>query len=746
MALSSGSKKALGTRHHCKKCKTAFYDLGKSIPRCPVCDVIPQKGSSQSSNKNEAKSKSLGQIAFVNVTLGIVETVIPRSFDANNFKAKGDGWHVVATKKQKDQKSIYIDRPPLLGLKKFISGFFFKGIGDAAASEIVEAFGMKLLDILYEQSYKTLEKGSLSNKQIEILKNGWSRAKSEALFEILFSELGLTGSQQKFLKENFGDDFVPQVISEPFELLQQVPRLQFSEMEPILKRLNIPVTEEQIILASAHFRLVQSQQRFGNTCAPLEALIKGVAEITDFEPRQIRETISSRDKLFHFFEQEKKQFIQTQASQNRDNAIITEIKRIASRFSRKGETKSFVRSELKTVAGVELSDEQVEAINNSVNKPINVITGGPGAGKTTMVLGLVSALEALDLKVKLCAPTGRAAKRIAETPALKKFSPSTIHRYLVSPEGQGKKDYDVMIVDESSMIDINLLLLLLETIPDGASVLFIGDADQLPPVGPGQPFKDMIASGAVSLNRLTGNFRQSSFSEIVKATRAVIKGEMPELYESLETVDFAFIEAEPENVADIILNHLFDKMPKTMLGATYEDIQLLSPMHSRSAGISNLNQLVQRRVSRKGQPIYSRKSKDGELEFYPTDRVIMKSNNYDLGVMNGDIGFILRKSGKGIICDFDNKEVEFGLEQIKDLDLAYAISIHKSQGSEYPGVIIPVTREHSFMLSRNLLYTAITRGKQQVLMVGQSGSLRAALGRVMTDNRYTNLRHVMPKI
>ena len=171
MALSPGAKKALGTRHQCKKCKTAFYDLGKSIPRCPVCDVIPKKGSRESSNKSEAKSKSLGQIAFAKVTLGNIETVIPKSFDAKYLIAMGDGWHVVSIKKQKDQKSIYLDRPPLLGLKKFISGFFFKGIGDAAASEIVEVFGMELLDILYQQSYKTLENGSLSNKQIEILKN-----------------------------------------------------------------------------------------------------------------------------------------------------------------------------------------------------------------------------------------------------------------------------------------------------------------------------------------------------------------------------------------------------------------------------------------------------------------------------------------------------------------------------------------------------------------------------------------------
>ena len=236
-----------------------------------------------------------------------------------------------------------------------------------------------------------------------------------------------------------------------------------------------------------------------------------------------------------------------------------------------------------------------------------------------------------------------------------------------------------MIVDESSMIDINILLLLLETIPSGASVFFIETLISSHQPGQAKPFRDMIASGVISIDRLTGNYRQSSFSEIVRAARAVIKGEMPELYESLEKVDFAFIEAEPENVADVVLEQLFDKMPKTMLGATPEDIQLLSPMHSRSAGISNLNRLVQQKISRKGQPIYKRKTKDGVLEFYPTDRVIMKSNNYDLGVMNGDIGFILRKSHKALICDFDNKEVEFSSEQLMDLDLAYAISIQKAR-------------------------------------------------------------------
>ena len=223
-----------------------------------------------------------------------------------------------------------------------------------------------------------------------------------------------------------------------------------------------------------------------------------------------------------------------------------------------------MRSELKTSNDIELSEEQLLAVNRSVNEPVSVITGGPGAGKTTMVVGLVSALEALKQTVKICAPTGRAAKRIEENPILAKYEPSTIHRFLASTEQQKKKDFDVMIVDEASMIDVDLLVLLLEKIPDGASLVFIGDPDQLPPVGPGQVFRDIIDSGFVPVSRLTGNFRQAEFSDIIKAARRIINGKANGFETQLEESDFVFIETPPEDVATKVIASFFEDLPNKL--------------------------------------------------------------------------------------------------------------------------------------------------------------------------------------
>ena len=746
MALPTDSKKSLGNRHNCKTCKTSFYDLGKPVPCCPVCDTIPFKFFKQKLDQKKETRQAKDGIAFVEIKLGKIETMVPSSASIEPADLKDDGWYAVFLSPDKPEAALYLKRPPLSGLRKFISGYFFKGLGEITARDIVDTFGMGLINILTNKRFNSEAKKSLTKNQIEILKSGWSKAKAIAFFDILFSELGFGGSQQKFLKDTFGAAFIPKVASDPFAVLQQVPRLQFTDMEAILKRLNIEVTDEQVILAAAHSRLERSEDRNRNTCAPVERLIESLDKETRFESSQIRDTLQKSGNLFHFFEQETVPFIETKASQNRDSAIVSELNRISAKFSRKGDGRSFIRSELETTSDTKLSDEQIEAINNSINRPVNVITGGPGSGKTTMVVGLVRALESLNLKVKLCAPTGRAAKRIAETSTLRKLSPSTIHRYLASPEGRGDKHYDVMIVDESSMIDINLLLLLLKTVPNGASIVFIGDADQLPSIGPGQVFEDIMASGKVSVNQLTSNYRQSHLSQIALAAGSVIRGEMPDLQNNLDDVDFAFIEADPENVADVILHNLFEKMPKSILGATAEDIQILSPMHAGSAGISNLNRLVQHRTTKQGQALYSRIENGNPLEFYATDRVIMKSNNYDLGVMNGDIGYVIGADKDNIICEFNNKRVKLSPDQLQDLDLAYAISIHKSQGSEYPGVIMPVTTGHTKMLSRRLLYTAMTRGKQQVLMVGQQSILRHALSRFMVDTRYTNLRNVIDKI
>ena len=447
--------------------------------------------------------------------------------------------------------------------------------------------------------------------------------------------------------------------------------------------------------------------------------------------------------IFNWFEIEKLSFIQSRGSSSRDKTIGIELKRIKDEFQRAGSNKKFVRSELQTFDEIELSDEQILAVNTSVNEPVSVITGGPGAGKTTMVLGLVSALESLDQSVRICAPTGRAAKRIEDNPILKKFEPSTIHRYLGGAGTEGGNDFDVMIVDESSMIDVDLLVLLLESIPDGASLVFIGDPDQLPSVAPGQVFRDIIGSPVIPVSRLTGNFRQAEFSDIIKAARGVIRGKLLDFSNTLEKSDFVFLETPPNQVAEKVISSFFEDLPIKLPLHQQSEFQILSPMRKHSAGITNLNDVIQAKLAKGQKTVFEKVLGGIEKKFFVGDRVIMIQNNYDIEVMNGDVGQILRKQGNSFIVEFDGKEIEFPEVEVEKLELAYAISIHKSQGSEYPAVIIPITSEHSFMLSRNLIYTAITRGRQQVILVGQISKLKDAISKVMKDRRHTGLKALL---
>jgi len=299
-------------------------------------------------------------------------------------------------------------------------------------------------------------------------------------------------------------------------------------------------------------------------------------------------------------------------------------------------------------------------------------------------------------------------------------------------------EFDVMIIDEASMIDVDLMVDLLEAIPEGTGLIFIGDVDQLPPVGPGQPFKDLIESEMVSVSRLTGNFRQSSFSDTVKAARDVIRGNTPKITSSLAQSDFVFLEVPPSEQADTVLNLYFDLMP-AKLKVEPQDIQIISPQRPGNVGVLSLNDLIQYRVTGKTKSIFKKKSGNHEVTFYIGDKVIQRKNNYELKVMNGDQGVITRESGQNLMVEFDGVEIAYDGLQRFDLDLAYATTIHSSQGSEYPGVIIPVVAAHAHMLSRNLIYTAITRGKRQVCIVGELAALEKALAQYQKDFRWTSL-------
>ena len=449
--------------------------------------------------------------------------------------------------------------------------------------------------------------------------------------------------------------------------------------------------------------------------------------------------IADNKEDFIYAERKNKKVISTKVSFERDSKICRQFSEIIKKHKAIAPGQVFDGRNIETSEGISLSEEQIGAINSVLNAPVSVITGGPGSGKTTLVQGLVSALKTLKADLRLCAPTGRAAKRIAETPGLAEFFPSTIHKFITKQlASKSDNDFEVMIVDEASMIDADLMLELLETVPDGASLIFIGDVDQLPPVGPGQPFKDIIESQTVSVSRLTGNFRQASFSDTVKAARGVIKGQMPILTNSLPKSDFIFIECEAGAQAEAVLNLYFDLMP-AKLSIEPQDIQILSPQRPGEVGVFRLNELIQQRLTARSKALFQKKSGAQEVNFYVGDKVIQRKNNYELNVMNGDQGIITRLSGKDIMVEFNGEEVAYDGKQRFDLDLAYATTVHSSQGSEYPGVIVPIVSSHSHMLSRNLIYTAITRGKKQVCLVGQSDALERALALYSKDFRWTCL-------
>jgi exodeoxyribonuclease V alpha subunit len=262
-------------------------------------------------------------------------------------------------------------------------------------------------------------------------------------------------------------------------------------------------------------------------------------------------------------------------------------------------------------------------------------------------------------------------------------------------------------------------------------------------VGPGQVFRDIIDSGFVPVSRLTGNFRQAEFSDIIKAARGIITGKANGFESHLEESDFVFIETPPGDVATKVIASFFEDLPHKLPFCQQSEFQILSPMREHAAGIKNLNSVIQAKLSKGTKPAFEKKGRDFVKRFYTGDRVIMTQNNYELEIMNGDVGEFIGKTGTGYTIDFEGREVELKEAELDQIELAFAISIHKSQGSEYPGVIIPITTEHSFMLSRNLIYTAVTRGRQQVILIGQMDVMKQAIARVMKDRRYTGLKEIL---
>lgn len=683
------------------------------------------------------KDKNLGQ----SVLYGKIE--FPKN---RRFKR---GWYAIDAKAvvkktiAQDTNLLYLGNAPLKGLKLYLSGWHFKGIGEVLADKIVNDANMNALRTVKGSAKQISERFNLKLDQAKSINLGWIKSKDEAYYDILLNELGFTNVQKRRLKEDFGLSIIQTLISNPISLLGAIPFLSMEDIEKICERLDYKISDKQKVIAATMHAIKKRETSNGHTCYPLEGILDDVIKLTGLEKDFILEIIKNSKSEFRVSNINNKEIIQSEVSYQRDLKITQEINRIINKFERGKNKKLFTKSELKSQKNVDLSEEQIDAINTAISNPISIITGGPGAGKTTMVKALVSAVTNLKLKLKLTAPTGKAATRIS-TEGLKQYNPSTIHAFLGSYESKSEAGFDIMIVDECSMIDIDLMNSLLNSIPDKASIVLIGDPDQLPPVGPGQVFKDLIKSKKIKVSKLTGNYRQDVMSGIAKAAREIVKGKTPVLESDFKN-DIIFNNISRGKQADKVLELYFYTLPK--LGIKQDDIQILTPQREGEVGLYNLNRLIQQRVTVGGNPIFSNKIKskneDFEMHFYSGDKVIMRKNKVkELGLVNGDIGRVLRKSGNLIVTEFNKKEIEFSTKDAFDLQLAYAITIHLSQGSDYKGVIITCSSEHRFMLRRNLIYTALTRAKDKAVFVGEQSSLNEGIQRI-PDLRYTNLVEIL---
>ena len=663
---------------------------------------------------------------------------------AENTATSRDGFYFVPLNKDDVPlgTQIILKEEPIEGLKKYLSNKNFQGIGPKNADTIAQNIGMTVIKYLHERNVNILEEKT-SKKLSEALLGGWDLDYENSGFEILFSQIGFSYTQKKFVKEEFGNKFFAEIHKDPYMLLQRIPRLSFDKIESIISIFGIEVSLDQKIVAATRHALMQSEAERGNTCGPLERVLLRAQEITKNDIETIQTAISSHEHLFNNFKVQDKNFLETIEACERDNDIAQQICLIKDNFKPiKGKQFSANKN-----ATNPLSEEQVQAIQNSLEAGVSIITGGPGTGKTRIIEGLAQVLvNGFRKTIRICAPTGRAAKRIAENQALKKFQPSTIHMLKAMIDSSAKDiEFDTLIVDESSMIDINLFNDLVKMLPLGSQLILIGDVDQLPPVGAGQPFLDLIRSKKIVVSRLSKQFRQGSDSVIPKVARAINKGELIEFSSDFSSSGFSFVEVDKGQVVEKIIE-VVDFFTGNKNGSTnFDNTQILSPMRRYSSGLINLNSIMQKKYNPNGEKVFSKMEGEKEIQFCAGDKVICTQNDYDIDVRNGDIGYVVNKVGKNIRVEFDGEMKLFHNNKIDYLDLAYAITVHKSQGSEYPNVVMPIVDDHRIMLTRKLIYTAITRGKQNVCLIGSKRVLREALKKVFLNLRYSNLNQKIEK-
>lgn len=626
----------------------------------------------------------------------------------------------------------------LVGIQKYLESGMIKGVGPAYAERIVKQFGLDTLKVIDASPERLSEVEGIGPKRIEMIQTCWEQQKGIRQVMIFLQSFGVSpGFAQKIYKA-YGDGSIEKVKEDPYVLAKDIRGIGFKLADQIALKMGLPAHSQTRIRAGIEYVLWELSNE-GHTCFPKEELVTQAVTILAIEEEEIRTGLNKNLENGDLIEDEG--LVALRPFHLAERRIGRELSRLL-----EGESalrtvhieKAVLWAEEKL--NISFADEQKRAIGEAVAEKVHIITGGPGTGKSTITRAILRISEKLTDQILLAAPTGRAAKRMTEITGKKA---STIHSLLEMDFQSGgfKKNQDnplkcdLLIIDEASMIDTFLFLQLLKAIPSTCRLIIIGDVDQLPSVGAGTVLQDLIHSERVGVTKLTQIFRQAAHSKIVTNAHRINQGEFPQL---LSTSDFRFVETEsPEQILSSIVELVSYKLPSTSRLHRFEDIQVLSPMKRGLIGTENLNVVLQKALNPSPTPL----CRMGRT-FHVGDKVMQIRNDYEKLVFNGDIGRILAidLSSQMLTIRFDEKRVEYQFSEIDDLVLAYAVSIHKSQGSEFPCVIIPIDMSHFIMLRRNLLYTGITRGKKLVILVGTKQAIGLAVRTDDVKKRHTRLK------
>lgn len=628
------------------------------------------------------------------------------------------------------------------GIERFLGSGAVKGLGPALAHRVVAAFGKDTMKILERDPQRLLEVEGIGPKKLAVITESFYEEKQVNDIAYDLEQHGVAGRYAGRLLQKYGDDVHYVLTEEPYRMIAEIDGIGFKTADQMALAYGMDRQDPQRLSAGLTY-VLQTMTQNGHVCIPDAELVRRAAFILQADALGLHDILKEAIEVGQLCTADFQGtvYVYTPEAYEEENYIARRIQDMAAMkpLPMKTHVQLFL-DRWQDSCHFELADKQREAVEKSLESGMTVITGGPGTGKTTVVQTIIRLAEQEGLRILLCAPTGRAAKRLAETTQRKA---KTIHRLLIPDGRQGRIQVfeynetkllpaDLVIVDEVSMLDMEMMYHLLSALKPQCRCILVGDADQLPSVGAGAVLHDIIASGQVPVVRLDTIFRQQEGGRIVTNAHLINSGRLPVVNEDPE---FRFVEIEDEAQGAEKISALYNS--ELLETGDKFAVQVLSPMYKNPCGVDNLNQLIQGRFNPPAEEKGELKGKN--VIFRVGDKVMQKHNDYEKGVFNGDIGEIFAIQKDMVYVRYPEQDVKYEGQEVDEITLAYAITVHKSQGSEYHTVIMVLVNSHAIMLQRNLFYTAVTRAKRKVILVGSKRAVQTAVQNQRTSRRFTLL-------